>query len=130
MGMAGKVSEEAASLETIAVNEVRLVGKLSRSPEERVLPSGDTLWTFRIVIPRAAGGRSRQAVDTIDCAVWGGRVRQYLPSWSTDDVVEVSGSVRRRFYSRGGTVASRVEVEVAAGRIVRRAPVTTRAASE
>ena len=38
-----------------AVNEVRLVGRVSQTPEERVLPSGDVLWTFRVVVPRATG---------------------------------------------------------------------------
>ena len=50
-----------------AVNEVRLVGRVSQQPEERVLPSGDSVWTFRVVVPRrtrcesvaAAGRRAR-----------------------------------------------------------------------
>ena len=37
------------------VNEVRLVGRVSATPEERVLPSGDVLWSFRVVV-RATGG--------------------------------------------------------------------------
>jgi single-strand DNA-binding protein len=119
--MTGKMSDEPGALEAVAVNEVRLVGRLSRQPEERELPSGDTMWTFRVVVPRPPGGRSRQTVDTIDCAVWGGRVRQRLPTWGVGDVVEVSGSVRRRFFSAGGGSTSRVEVEVASGRRVRRA---------
>src|SRR5689334_20642669 len=50
-----------------AVNEVRLVGRVSRTPEERVLPSGDVLWTFRVVVPRA-GASGRPAVDALECA--------------------------------------------------------------
>jgi len=117
-------------LESVAVNEVRLVGRLSRDPEQRVLPSGDTMWTFAVVVPRAAGSRGRQRVDTLDCAVWGGRVRASVVSWAADDVVEVIGAVRKRFYSSGGGPASRVEVEVTGGRMIRRASATRRAASE
>jgi single-strand DNA-binding protein len=36
-----------------AVNEVRLVGRLSRSPESRQLPSGDEVIQLRLVVRRA-----------------------------------------------------------------------------
>src|SRR4051794_38775602 len=125
--MADKASDDRGALEAIAVNEVRLVGRLSRDPEERVLPSGDAMWTFRVVVPRPAGGRGRQSVDTIDCTVWGGRVRSSVVTWAADDIVDVGGSLRRRFFSSGGGPASRVEIEVTSGRMVRRAAVTRRA---
>ena len=107
-----------------AVNEVRLVGRISAAPEERVLPSGDSVWTFRIVVPRPAedrGGGSRRTVDALECAVWAGRVRRSVAAWAVDDVVEVSGSLRRRFFRAGGAAASRFEVEVSRGRLIRRA---------
>ena len=105
-----------------AVNEIRLVGRVSQQPEERVLPSGDSLWTFRLVVPRPPGAsRSRQQVDALECAVWSGRARRSVAGWRTDDLVEVTGSIRRRFFRTAGGAASRVEVEVAGGRIIRRA---------
>jgi single-strand DNA-binding protein len=106
-----------------AVNEVRLVGRISAAPEERVLPSGDSVWTFRIVVPRPADNRggSRQTVDALQCAVWAGRVRRSVAAWAVDDVVEVNGSLRRRFFRAGGAAASRFEVEVNRGRLIRRA---------
>ncbi len=104
------------------VNEVRLRGRLSQDPEERVLPSGDSVWTFRLVVGRT-GERSgsRQTVDVLDCAVWSGRVLRSATSWRTGDVVEVAGAVRRRFFRAAGGAASRVEIEVASGRLIRRA---------
>jgi single-strand DNA-binding protein len=120
--MTDKVSEsKTVASEAFAVNEVRLVGRLSRDPEERILPSGYAMWTFRLVVAREANARTRQSVDTLDCAVWGGRVRSSVATWSADDVVEVAGAVRRRFFSTAGGPASRVEIEVSSGRIVRRA---------
>lgn len=105
-----------------AVNEVRLVGRVSQPPEERVLPSGDTLWSFRVVVPRPdERTRSRHQVDAVDCCVWSGRVRRSVASWRVDDVVEVRGSVRRRFFRTAQGAASRFEVEVSAGRVIRRA---------
>ena len=52
MCMSAQAERTAATSE--AVNEVRLVGRISAAPVERTLPSGDTVWTFRIVVPRAA----------------------------------------------------------------------------
>ena len=108
--------------QTDAKNEVRLVGRLSQAPEERVLPSGDSVWTFRVVVarPRSAA-RSRQAVDAIECAAWSARARRSVSSWAADDVVEVAGALHRRFFRSGGAVASRVEVEMSSGRLIRRA---------
>lgn len=110
-----------ATTEVAMCNEVRLVGRVSQEPEERVLPSGDSVWTFRVVVPRDRGGRSRQAVDAIECAAWTAKARRSASSWSADDVVEVVGALHRRFFRAGGAVASRVEVEMASGRVIRRA---------
>lgn len=105
-----------------AVNEVRIAGRISAGPEERVLPSGDVLWTFRVVVPRARSRTgARPGVDALECAVWGGRVRRSVASWRQGDVVEVSGAVRRRFFRVAGGAASRFEIEVDAGRLIRRA---------
>ena len=104
------------------INEVRLAGRISAGPDERVLPSGDVLWTFRLVVPRPAGRTAvRRGVDALDCAVWGGRVRRSVASWRQGDVVEVSGAIRRRFFRVTGGAASRFEVEVEAGRLISRA---------
>jgi single-strand DNA-binding protein len=103
-----------------ACNLVRLVGRLSGAPEERVLPSGDRLWTFRVVVPREHP-RGRQRVDAVECAAWTGRTRRSVARWGEDDVVAVEGALRRRFYRSGTGTASRVEVEVTSGRLIRRA---------
>lgn len=105
-----------------AVNEVRLRGRVSARPEERVLPSGDVWWTLRVVVrrpPEAVVGRT--TVDTVDCVVRGGRVRRSVATWGAGDTVEVLGRLRRRFYRAGGAVSSRTEVDVVSGRVVRRA---------
>lgn len=105
-----------------ALNEVRLIGRLSQPAEERELPSGDSVLVFRLVVPRVADPRgSRQRVDVLECAIWGGRVRRAARAWRADDVVEVRGALRRRFFRAGAGPASRYEIEVVSGRMVRRA---------
>jgi single-strand DNA-binding protein len=107
------------------VNEVRLVGRLGADPQVRELPSGDTLWTLRVVVDRPpvppGTARRGQRVDTLECAVWAGRLKHQVGNWSAGDVVEVSGALRRRFFRAAGATASRVEVELSRGRRLRRA---------
>jgi len=106
--------------QTGCANEVRLVGRVSGTPVERELPSGDRMWTFRVVVPRSSP-RGRQTVDALECVAWTPRTRRSVASWQDGDVVELSGALRRRFYRAGAATVSRVEVEASRGRIIRRA---------
>jgi single-strand DNA-binding protein len=107
-----------------AVNEVRLLGRLAADPQLRELPSGDTVWNLRVVVERRVlpgKEKPRQRVDSLECAVWSGRLKKQVEKWEAGDVVEVAGALRRRFFRAGGVTASRVEVELTGGRIIRRA---------
>ena len=53
--------------------------------------------------------------------MWSGRVKRSVPSWHDGDIVEVGGALRRRFFKSGGATVSRVEVDVARGKVIRRA---------
>ena len=122
------VAEDPSVGADLEVNEVRLIGRIGAAPEERVLPSGDSLWTFRITVarPPVKGSKrgSRQRSDSLDCAVWSGRPRRTVSTWAKGDLVEVTGSVRKRFFQAGGATASRMEVEVTRARVLRRAEST------
>jgi len=48
-------------------------------------------------------------------------VRRSVGGWGEGDLVEVTGAIRRRFFRTAAGAASRVEVEVASGRLIRRA---------
>ena len=106
--------------DALPANEVRLVGRVSGQPEERVLPSGDRLVTFRVVVAREQP-RGRQTVDALECVAWSARCRRSVSRWADGDIVELSGSLRRRFYRAGVATVSRVEVETSRARIIRRA---------
>jgi len=101
-----------------AVNEVRLVGRLAAAPEHRELPSGDALVSFRLVVgrppPRRAAAAARTpTVDTLDCAAWRPDVQRRVARLEPGEVLEVHGSLRRRFWrTPAGGAASRSEVEV------------------
>ena len=97
-------------------NEVHLTGRVSGAPERRTLPSGDEVATFRLVVRRGPGAPTRVTVDTIDIACWGGRTRRRAGTLAPDDVVEVRGSLRRRFFRTPGGPRSRYEVEASSVR--------------
>lgn len=106
-------------------NEVLLVGRVSAAPEERTLPSGDVLLSWRVVVDRAPSNRAAApravTVDVVDCVAWAAGPRRTAGSWALGDVVQVEGALRRRFWRAPGGAASRYEVEVLTGRRLRRA---------
>ena len=103
------------------VNEVTLVGRMSQPAEQQVLPSGSELWKFRVIVGRPPSAASRVTVDALDCVVWTKRPARSVAKWQTGDLVEVLGSLRRRFFApAGGGRVSRCEVEVASARLIRR----------
>lgn len=98
------------------LNAVTLVGRFSGSDPERQLPSGDTIVAFRVVVDRPSRARApgRSTIDTIDCQAVSASVRRAVARLHPGEVVDVRGSLRRRFFRGPGGVASRYGVEVAA----------------
>lgn len=116
-------SAQVGVLPDVEANRVALVGRLTKAPSARELPSGDVVVSFRISVPRAGEPHSPRTPrsDWVDCAVWDGRLRRSCSRWQVGDLVEVEGSLRRRVFRGEGGMASLVEVEVRSGRRVERA---------
>lgn len=94
-------------------NQVLLRGLLAAEPHIRILPSGDELCSFRLTVLRPKGSYGRARSDSIDCATTRAAARRMVTRCSAGERVEVSGSLRRRFWrSASGAPASRYEVEV------------------
>lgn len=106
-----------------SVNDVHLIGRISVPAKSRVLPSGDEIATFRLVVDRVVtASRSKARVDAVECIAWSARMRAQVGRWGAGDVVELRGALRRRFFrSASGRTESRTEVEVFSGRLKRRA---------
>jgi single-strand DNA-binding protein len=92
-------------------NEVVVCGRLSATAVTKELPSGDEIVNWRLVVDRPMSDGSRK-VDLVDCTTFGARVRRQAVGWSEGDVIEVVGSLRRRFWRGAGGLQSRCEVEV------------------
>jgi single-strand DNA-binding protein len=100
-----------------ADNVVFLRGRLADSAELKDLPSGDQLATFRLTVTRGPGGRVK--VDSIECASVRARVRKSLARAAPGDVLEVSGTLQRRFWRSPSGPTSRYTVDVETVRITR-----------
>jgi single-strand DNA-binding protein len=108
------------SLAVIDRNDVVLRGRLSAPPELRPLPSGDTLLVLKLVVrreePRPRGPKS----DVITCVSLVPALLRYATAWTPDDVVEVEGSLQRRFWRTPTGTAVAYEVNCRRGRKVGR----------
>ena len=89
------------------LNHVEIIGRLSKAPEEKTLPSGDQIVELRIIVERD----DRDGVDTLDVATWRTLLRKRAMKLEPDEWIRVKGVIRRRFWRSGAVVASRWQVE-------------------
>lgn len=96
-----------------SVNQVILLGNLTRDPEIRQTPSGQSVCSFSLALNRAykdQAGEWQEATDFIDCVAWGPlgeRVSQYL---SKGRRCLVQGRLQSRSWEQDGNKRSKVEV--------------------
>jgi single-strand DNA-binding protein len=94
-------------------NQVILMGNLTRDPELRQIPSGQSVCTFSLALNRSfkgADGNWQEATDYIDVVAWGPlgeRVSQYLTKGRP---VLVNGRLQSRAWEQDGQKRSKVEV--------------------
>jgi single-strand DNA-binding protein len=117
---AASAGEPAAGTLTEHRNEVIVSGRLSAPALAKELPSGDQIVTWRLIVDRTVAEGVRK-VDLVDCTTFGARLRRQAVRWREGDVIEVTGSLRRRFWRGAGGLQSRCEVEAGSARRVRAA---------
>ena len=120
-----EMTEKTERTVELADNTVALRGRVSSAPVDRELPSGVVISTFRVSVPRARTAMttgSTQTSDWVDCTAWSARSRRSVASWEVGDRVELTGSLRRRFYRSGEGASTRLEVEVTSARRARPRP--------
>jgi single-strand DNA-binding protein len=93
--------------EDYSLNDVLLRGRVSQEAVEKLLPSGDKVVEFRLIVSRD----KQSGVDTLDIASWSSKSRRTALSLLPDEWVEISGSIHRRFWSSPAGIASRWQVE-------------------
>lgn len=97
-------------------NQVMLVGKLSGAPEEKTLPSGDTLLSWRLVIRRKPGRRRSSPVDSLPCVTFDQDTADAVLAMRSGDYMEVEGSLRCRIFGPPKAKIWRYDVEANAAR--------------
>ena len=96
-------------------NKVTLMGNLTRDPELRTTPTGSNVCSFSLAVNRTwknANGEQQEAVDYIDCNIWGKPaeiINQYMSKGSG---ILVSGRLQQRSWEQEGQKRSKVEVVV------------------
>ncbi|HWB38815.1 MAG TPA: single-stranded DNA-binding protein [Candidatus Saccharimonadales bacterium] len=96
-----------------SLNQVTLMGNLTRDPELRQTPNGQNVTSFSLALNRAykdQSGEWQEATDYIDCVCWGPlaeRVAQYL---SKGRRCLVQGRLQSRSWEQDGNKRSKVEV--------------------
>src|SRR6185369_3598260 len=96
-----------------SVNQVILMGNLTRDPELRQTPSGQSVVSFSLALNRAykaQNGEWQEATDYIDVVAWGPlaeRISQYL---SKGRRALVQGRLQSRSWEQDGVKRNKVEV--------------------
>ena len=94
-------------------NQVIIMGNLTRDPEMRSLPSGQTVCSFSIAVNRTwtnRDGEQQDSVDFFDVSAWGKLgelVSQYLQKGRKCMVV---GRLQSRSWEQDGQKRSKVEI--------------------
>jgi single-strand DNA-binding protein len=96
-------------------NKVILMGNLTRDPETRTTPSGQSVTNFSLAVNRTwkgQDGQTQEAVSYIDCVAWGRTgevIAQYMQKGRP---ILVSGRLDQRSWEQDGNKRSKVEVIV------------------
>src|SRR5258708_32099581 len=96
-----------------SLNQVTLMGNLTRDPELRQTPNGQNVVSFSLALNRSykdASGEWQEVTDYVDCVAWAAlaeRVAQYLSKGRRAMVV---GRLQSRSWEQDGQKRSKVEV--------------------
>lgn len=96
-------------------NKVILMGNLTRDPEVRTTPSGQSVANFSLAVNRTwkgQDGSTQESVSYIDCVAWGKPgeiIAQYVQKGRP---ILVSGRLEQRSWEQEGQKRSKVEVVV------------------
>lgn len=91
------------------------MGNLTRDPELRSIPSGQQVASFSLAVNRTwknANGEQQEAVDYIDCNIWGKPAEIITQYMNKGSAILVSGRLQQRSWEQDGQKRSKVEVVV------------------
>lgn len=100
-----------------SLNQVIVMGNLTRSPEVKQTPSGNSVVTFSLALNRSykdAQDQWQEATDYVDVVAWGKLADQVAERLDTGSRALVSGRLQSRSWEDKDTGAKRSKLEVLA----------------
>ena len=96
-------------------NKVVILGNLTRDPELRTTPNGQSVASFSLAINRQwrnSEGETQEAVDFVDCTAWG-KVAEIIEQYMEKGrPLLVSGRLQSSSWEQDGKKRSKLEVVV------------------
>jgi len=99
----------------MSFNKVILMGNLTRDPESRTTPSGQSVTNFSIAVNRTwndANGQRQEATDFIDCDCWGARGETIAKYFSKGRQILVMGRLSQQSWDDKETGKKRSTIRV------------------
>jgi single-strand DNA-binding protein len=96
-----------------SLNQVTLLGNLTRDPELRQTPSGQSVTSFSLALNRSykdQSGEWREASDFIDVVAWGPLAERVTDFLRKGSKALVTGRLQQRSWEQDGQKRSKVEV--------------------
>lgn len=104
------------------LNDVTLMGRLTKDPELRYTESGKAVCQFALAINRPQGREARERgdkpqVDFLDCVAWGSQAENLANYQKKGSLILVKGRIQKRQY-QNQEGENRYVVEVVANQIL------------
>jgi single-strand DNA-binding protein len=95
-----------------SLNQVTLMGNLTRDPELRQTPNGATVSSFSLALNRSykVDEEWKEATDYIDCVAWGKLAEQIQEHLTKGSKALISGRLQSRSWEQDGVKRNKVEV--------------------
>ena len=96
-----------------SMNQVTLMGNLTRDPELRQTPSGQTIATFSLALNRnykTADGEWAETTDYVDVVAWGKLAEQISENLHRGSKALIAGRLQSRSWETDGVKRSKTEV--------------------
>jgi single-strand DNA-binding protein len=99
-----------------SLNQVTLLGRLTRDPELRQTPNGASVASFSLALNRSwkdqKSGEWQEETDFIDCVAWGPLAERLEKMVKRGQRLLVSGRLSQRSWEQDGQKRSKVEVVI------------------
>lgn len=96
-----------------SLNQVTLMGNLTRDPELKQTPSGQSVTSFSLALNRSykgTDGEWQETTDYVDVTAWGRTAEQVSERLRKGSRVLVGGRLQSRSWEKDGVKHSKLEV--------------------